>query len=316
MTAERPGRIDPAAPKSVPRSLSGHGIALVSTAVLIAVQACGGNFASDRATIAASVAILALGLPHGAFDLELIRARRGNGVFCFAVPLGLYLIVAAAMAGLWAVVPLVALVAFLAVAVVHFAEDWTATGSPFLATGLAAALVATPAIGHQGDVAAIFVALTGDPAAAVTARLLLAAAPVTLAVAAAAIAALVADDRRTDAAAATASLAALLVLPPAVGFATFFCLFHSPRHFSGALRRLAWPRAAQWGPVAVPVVLAALGVVAILYRLHAAGAAPLRLTSATFMALSVLTVPHMLVPQLIGPVERWCGQAGRIVRHA
>ena len=295
-------------------------VAVGITGGLLLAQPLGLHLAEDVPTAIATLAILGLGLPHGAFDIELLRARAHGGIRQLAPILGLYLGVAAAAALVWSVAPLAALAGFIVVAVIHFSEDWTGTRSGFLATGIAAASIAAPALLHTADVARIFVALTADPAAALAAKLLAVAAPTALAVALAGIAALIAEHRRADAAAAASSLAALVFLPPVVGFAVFFCLFHSPRHFTAALRALASPRLADWIRVAGPVTLAALAIVAVLYAGHDAGAVPLRLASATFMALSVLTMPHILAPRLVGWIEAqvrgpWSVQRERSVTY-
>jgi len=295
-------------------------VAVGITGGLLVAQPLGLDLAGNIATAIATLAILGLGLPHGAFDIELLRARVGGGVRRLAPVLGLYLGVAAAAALVWAVAPLAALAVFIVVAVMHFSDDWTGTRSGFLATGIAAASIAAPALLHTSDVARIFVALTAHPAAELAAKLLAVAAPTSLAVALAGIAALIAEHRRADAAAAASSLAALVFLPPVVGFAVFFCLFHSPRHFTAALRALGSPRLADWIRVAGPVTLAALAIVAVLYAGHDAGAVPLRLASATFMALSVLTMPHIIVPRIVAWVEaqvrgHWSVQRARTVTY-
>ena len=272
---------------------------------LVACAAAGVDLGGSASLAIASVGIAIFGLPHGALDIALIRRSGGGSTASMAVILAVYIAVGLSMAALWWIGPTVALVAFLSIAVVHFAEDWTETGSPFLATGLALAIVSAPALLHRADVGAIFAALTGTSDAGRLRDILLLAAPIAGAVAVAGIAALIAARRFDRAAAAAASLAATFALPPALGFAIFFAAFHSPRHIAGALRALALPRARQWIPVAAPAMLGAVGLVAIVYRLNGGGVAPaMGLTSATFMALSILTIPHMAVPRLMSALER------------
>lgn len=222
------------------------------------------------------------------------------------------------MGTLWWVAPTLALGVFLIIAVLHFAEDWSETRSPFLAIGMAVAVVAAPALLHRAEVSAIFVALAGARDAAMFGDLLLLAAPIGCAVAIAGILSLGAARRFDRAAAAVTSLVALIALPPTLGFAIFFGLFHSPRHLGEALRALALPRARQWLPLAVPTMLGATGLVVLLYRLGGGGlSAAMGLTSATFMALSILTVPHMAVPKLVaalgldGPSSRRAASRAR-----
>lgn len=276
--------------------------ALVSAAVAVGWVASSGVDAG-RATLLACLAIAVFGLPHGTFDLRLLRQHAGRRE-TLGFLLSLYLGCAAAMAMLWWWQPVAALAVFLAISIVHFAEDWDDTGSAFLSGGIALAIIAAPAFGHLAALQAIFVALTGS---AETARLgdgLMLVAPVALAVAGAGLAALVRNGNGDTALAAGCSIGVMIVMPPAIGFALFFCLFHSPRHFRAALRNLDWHHLRQWAPVVLPLTLAAMGIVAALYAVGGPGDVAMRAVSATFMALSILTVPHMAVPGILRVLER------------
>ena len=269
--------------------------AVIATAGILAAALAGIAFDTSAATVVACVAILMFGLPHGALDIELIRVE-GDGRLGVARILAVYLSIAGGVAALWLIAPVAALASFIIVAVVHFADDWTALPSRVLAGGLAGALIAAPALLHRAAVAAIFVALTGSGGAARLADLLSSVAPAALALAAVSLAWLIAAGRTRTAAAAAASLAALVVLPPVPGFAVFFCLFHSPRHFVAALQAARRWRVTRWLPIVAPVTAAALAGVTLLYLRHGELAVSQRLTAATFMMLAILTMPHMLAP--------------------
>jgi Brp/Blh family beta-carotene 15,15'-monooxygenase len=250
-------------------------------------------------TILSCIAILLLGLPHGALDIALIQ-HDGEAAARGLLPvIALYVGCALSALAVWMIAPVAALALFLVLAVAHFAEDWKAAGSPFLAVALAAALLTAPALLNQGALHVIFAALTGRPQGGELSDILLLAAPPALCGGLVAIAALARAGRGDLAAAAGFSLTALLILPPALGFALFFGLCHSPRHFKEALRTLSRRRVTQWLPVAAPTTIAALAIGAALYRWVPAGGASTRLTSATFTLLWVLTVPHMLVPLIL-----------------
>jgi Brp/Blh family beta-carotene 15,15'-monooxygenase len=276
---------------------------------LIALAAAGVDFGGNAALTVASLCILTFGFPHGAFDLALIRSdwdRIGGGAI-----LPMYIGAAASMAALWWAAPVLALAVFLAIAIIHFSEDWDDTGSTFLSTGVALALIAAPALLHRVEVADIFVALTGTRQASLLADGLLFSAPVGLAVAVAAILALCLERRFGTAASAATSLAALICLPPAVGFAVFFCAFHSPRHLGQAVRTLGLTRSSQWIRIAAPTMMGALALVAVLYTVRQQLPTGLGLTSTTFMALSILTIPHMLVPRLAAALAQRSRSAAR-----
>jgi len=275
--------------------------AVASVAIIAGLALTGGAawLASPAASAIAGAAIALFGLPHGALDIEVLTRARAHGRHRFADVLTLYLGCAAAMAALWWLAPVVALVLFIAVAVLHFGEDWAAAGAPFLQHGLALALIAVPALLHRPEVAAIFIALTGIPAAGFVATALLVVAPVAVAVALVAVAAMIAAGGMYSAAAASISLVALLLLPPAPGFAVYFCMFHSPQHLRAACHGLGWRSARQWLPVVVPVTAAALGIATLLYLVVPASGVPARVVAAVFMTLSVVTLPHLAVPRLL-----------------
>ena len=262
----------------------------------LAVWAAGVPLGGPAATGLACVAILILGLPHGALDLSLIRRAGTRGARGLVPLIGFYLACAAATWAVWRIAPIAALVLFLAIATAHFAEDWAETGSSFLSLTLAGSLLAAPALLHRPALREIFTALTGRQEAALVADLLLLVAPTGFVGAMVALYALVRAGRGDLAAVAAVSLVGLIALPPPVGFALFFGLCHSPRHFGEAVRTLARRRLRQWVPLALPTTLGALAIGGLLYRQTSLGGPDMKLASATFMLLSVLTTPHMLTP--------------------
>lgn len=213
-------------------------------AAVVAARVVGIDLASPGATIAACAAIAVFGLPHGTFDLQLIRRQRGAGQ-SMAWLAALYVGCGAAMFSLWRVDAVLALVAFLLISVVHFAEDWEELDSGFLRAGLAAALLCAPAYLHKSQLGEIFSIMTLSDGRIVADGLLLVA-PLSSMIGLVAIVALFKAGRRDLGFGASTALAAMVVMPPAVGFALFFCLLHSPRHFAAGLDRLAWRGAAQW----------------------------------------------------------------------
>lgn len=267
--------------------------------VLLCLHAAGDLLAGGVATTVGCLALLIVGLPHGTLDLELIKRSRGGGGVSMPVLLAFYLGLAAAMYALWRIAPLAALVAFLLTAALHFAEDWREADQPFLAQGAAVALLAAPSIVHRSELAALFVALSGVEGAALIADVMLMIAPVGLAVGGVAVVRLWTGGRRAQAAVTATTFAAMIALPPVVGFALFFCVHHSPRHL-----REAWADLARAGPgrrlsVVAGLTIAALGIAAALFALETRVDTAARLVAASFMTLSILTVPHMAVPAIL-----------------
>ena len=264
---------------------------VVATGVALVAAATGVNFASGNAMALCCGAILLLGLPHGALDMVALlhagRARVRAIIF--------YLALAGAMAAFWWVVPGVALLVFFAIAIGHFGEDWPGPG--MIAHGAALALLAAPLLFHRGAIDALFAIIAGPAAIPPLADSLLLVAPVALGAGLTACALLWSAGRPMLAASSAAALAGMVLLPPLAGFALSFGLFHSPRQFARGLTALGSGRA--WiGPVASASAAAALLVVTIVWS---GSAQPISagIVRATFIVLSVLTVPHMLLPLIL-----------------
>ena len=268
-----------------------------ATVVLIISYLAGVNLGGPIATMAACVAIVLIGLPHGTLDIELIKHERATHRHGLMVVLLTYLGLALAMYGAWRVAPIAALATFLIVAVIHFAEDWDELGSAFLAQGMAIALLTAPTLLHLVELENLFVALTGHGDARVVSSVMLLLAPVSLAVASVAVVALWRDGHRHSALIATSVLVGMVVLPPVIGFAAFFCLYHSPRHLGSALARVA--RSTHARRIIPLLTFAALGITAALFALETRADVPAQVVAASFMILSLLTVPHMLVPTIV-----------------
>ena len=276
------------------------------TALLLAITLCSclllPSTSGGVATRVACLSILLFGLPHGALDLEIIKRERGPGSLGLSALILLYLGLAGAMAFVWQVAAVAALAIFLVVAIVHFADDWPELGSTFLAQGTAIALLTAPALLHLPELERAFIALSGRGEAAVLANLLLLLAPMSMAVASVAMGTLWRTGFRDEAIVGALSLVAMIVLPPVIGFACFFCLSHSPRHLRAALAQTANPDRARW---VVPVVtLAAMGIAALLFAASPRVDLSASLVAASFMTLSLLTVPHMAVPVIVDAVTR------------
>ncbi|WP_426046053.1 Brp/Blh family beta-carotene 15,15'-dioxygenase [Brevundimonas sp. TWP3-1-2b1] len=256
------------------------------------------------ATTLACLALLIFGLPHGTLDLELIRARASGPWTGMVALVSIYLALAASMYGLWRVEPVMALAAFIGIAVVHFSEDWQGAGSVLLRAGLALALLSAPTLFHRAELDTIFIGLTDRVEATIVTDALMLVLPITIGVGLIAVASLWRAGRRAQALGGLAALTAMIVLPPILGFALYFCLFHSPRHFHESLTTLSWVNLRQWWGVVLPLSLAAGGVAALIFGLELRTALPDRIMAASFMTLSILTVPHMLAPLIAARLSR------------
>lgn len=274
---------------------------LVITATAIALSLAG-MLAETAASIALlSAALLVFGMPHGSFDIALLQ----HGASADAPPpsrallIVLYLVCALAMYALWQVAPAWGLSVFLLMAGVHFAEDWRSCGSHVVALGIALAMLSAPALLHAASLRGYFAILSNDAAARGLVDLLLLIAPTMLVLAAVGVAMLWRAREIRLAIAAGCGVTAMLLLPPVHGFALFFCLVHSPIQFTSHARALGLRSARHWGGTVIPLTLGGLGIAVAIFALNRGAVITQDVFAASFVALSVLTAPHMLVPVML-----------------
>lgn len=265
----------------------------VAAVGLIVAAVAGVPLGQPAATAVGAIVFIGGGLPHGAYDIALLRRAVALGRTGLILAVGGYALIAVLMATLWMAAPLVALVLFLGVAAVHFGEDWQMLDDSSLRFAAGAAVIAAPTIGHLTDVSALFVAMS-DARASVIAQIITAAAPVTLLVTAVGIAIAWRNGSRRWAAAMTLCLGLLVVLPPVCGFALFFVFLHSPRHL--AQTRVALPNMTLTRWLATGAALSAL---AVLGWLALEWVTPRHidqpLVAQAFQLLASVAVPHLLL---------------------
>lgn len=265
----------------------------LAAALLIGVTLLGVPLDQPAAVAVATIVFIGGGLPHGAYDIALLRRSVALDRIGQGLAVGGYVAIALLMAFLWMSVPLVALILFLVAAAVHFGEDWPMLQEPLLRVAAGAAVIAAATIGHPAEVAALFVAMS-DPRAAVIAQIVTAAAPVALLVTAVGIAVAWRDGSRDWAAAMALCLVLLVVLPPVAGFALFFVFLHSPRHLTLTRTLLSDMTRARW--LATGALLSGLTILGW-WALRAM--APARfdptLVAQAFQLLASVAVPHLML---------------------
>ena len=270
-----------------------QGGALCIAAAIIGLGTATAALSGVWVTSLACALLLVVGLPHGALDVAALRRTEPATQL---VAVGAYLAAAAAMSAVWMVSPLTGLAVFYAVAIAHFADDWDKADQPFFGYAVAAALLSVPTLLHANDLRALFVTLTNDPRATLLVDFLILAAPVAIAVA---LVGLATVSGRRRSAEWICALVAMLALPPVLGFAVFFCLFHSPRHFREGWAALG-PRVKPGTAVRIAATtLTGFGIAAVIYAANSRRGAPAGLFEASMMTLSVLTVPHMLLATIL-----------------
>lgn len=217
-------------------------IAVAALLVAIVLRAPLGQ---PAAVAAATILFVGGGLPHGAYDIALLRRTVAFDRYGLMLAVGGYVAVAALMAVMWAILPLAALIIFLTMAAVHFGEDWRMLDEPLLRFAAGAAVIAAPTIGHRFDVSTLFVEMS-DERATLIAQIITAVAPVALLVTAVGIAVAWRDGSRNWAAAMALCLGLMSILPPVIGFALFFAFLHSPRHLRQTRAALCDMALARW----------------------------------------------------------------------
>ena len=248
---------------------------------------------APEAVVAATLAFIGGGLPHGAYDIASLRRAVALDRLGLVLAVGGYVAVATIMALLWMTAPLAALILFLMVAAVHFGGDWRMLDEPLLRVAAGTAVIAAPAIGHPAQVTALFVAMSGERAA-VVAQVAAATAPVALLVTAVGVALVWRQGDRAWAAAMATCLILLLILPPVAGFALFFVFLHSPRHLAEARAALGDMTRARW--LATGGLLSGAAI-AGWWGLEALAAAPIgaSLEARAFQLLASVALPHLLL---------------------
>ncbi len=265
----------------------------IAAALLLAATALRVPLGQPAAVAAMAVLFIGGGLPHGAHDIALLRRTVALGRSGVALAVAGYAAVAMLMAILWMSLPLVALVLFLAVAAVHFGEDWEMLDEPLLRVAAGAAVIAAATIGHRAEVSTLFVAMS-DARASVIAQIITAAVPVTLLVTAVGIAVAWRGGSRQWAVAMALCLWLLMVLPPVAGFALFFVFLHSPRHLAQTRMMLCDMTQARW--LMTGAVLSG-GAIVGWWALHqlARSGIDRNLVAQAFQLLASVAVPHLLL---------------------
>lgn len=276
----------------------------IAAAMLVLATVSGYPIDTPRAVALATMLFIGGGLPHGAYDIALLRRAVALHPDRLTLVVAGYVLIALLMATAWMTVPLLALMLFLAVAAVHFGEDWQMLDEPLLRCAAGAAVIAAATFGHPADVAALFVTMS-DPRAAVIAKVVVAAAPVALLVTTIGVVLAWRDGSRHWAAAMAVCLALLVLLPPVWGFALFFVFLHSPRHLAETRSALGDMTRARWLATGAALsVLAVLGWLAV--HLFAPPHKTQPMVAQAFQLLASVAVPHLLL-------SRWLQR--RLDRH-
>jgi beta-carotene 15,15'-dioxygenase len=252
--------------------------------------------------ILAACLLMVMGLPHGAFDIALEhRARREARLPPVATRqmIALYLAIAGAMSAFWLLSPTGALILFFLLAIEHFSEEMRSGLDPWIARAAATAMLTAPALFHRPELVALFGIILGGETESGLGAVFLMIAPMAMASAVSGAAMLIAERRFHEAAKIVIVVAVMLVLPPVIGFTAYFCFEHAPlylRKVDARLHIFASHRLMMQGAGCTIVAFAATAALALAMPQAFFSEASVK---AAFIMLSVLTLPHMTMPQLL-----------------
>jgi Brp/Blh family beta-carotene 15,15'-monooxygenase len=268
---------------------------VVSAAALVTLDLGGVSVNPLDAPVLAGLAVLLLGVPHGALDVAIWKANNGRTRFRSVARMLLgYVALASAFLGLWLLVPSLILPTFLMMSCYHFSKDWDRDLNWIPRLILATAILTSPAVLHRAEVVEIFSWLSPESTADIVA-LIMAMMAVPLLQVSVFVIALLLTQRPGVAVELIAVLALAWLTPPLTFFIVYFCGLHSVRHVMETHRLLGMPPAREFLLAAFPYALVAIiGTLAAAFTLSVLPLGP-ALIGSVFMALGALTVPHMII---------------------
>ncbi len=255
----------------------------------------------DLLNLIALLAVVFIGLPHGAMDgalaIHLGWMKHPTQAILFLLA---YVGLAAMVVGLWFLSPTLAFLIFLAISMFHFGRGDIVPRTKdhqlsevLMRGGL---VLAGISLFHYSEVDVIFQSLIGSNTEFVW-MFLQAIGVLTLILIPVTILSKSANERRS----AIVEVAGLLVLfsiaPPLLGFAIYFCCIHSVRHFShmGTLLKSTL----QQFQITRTTVVFSLMTWAVMLLIVADQSSSIGLEPALlqviFIGLAALTVPHMIL---------------------
>ena len=252
--------------------------------------------------ILALLAVLIVGLPHGAFDgAAAMRTPLFNTMPRFVIFLALYLNLAFLTVITWLFLPVVSLGLFLLISLVHFGlSEPVLTGRIARASRIIASGGLTTIylpLEHKDSVEPLFQILSGSQSGILFTIMAFAAPIWVVSVLISLIASVRRSGQRLWAAEFILLVALLTLLPPLAGFAVYFCCVHSRNHFKDIWRQVKQSYAVRHlilGAAILTSISWLFAITAYWQLLPVIG-----LTAAavqiTFIGLAALTVPHMLL---------------------
>ena len=252
--------------------------------------------------LVAIAGIFLIGMPHGSFDgaiaMHLGIADKPKKMMTFLVS---YVLLTALVVATWMLLPALTLILFLYVSSYHFGsrDAISKSGGFHVVESLTLGGLVVVAISqfHKQEVDEIFSYLVNGDTSLIWASINLLSLVVILGL----IECVTIFEKKPEFSKKAVEILALIAIfalaPPLLGFAIYFCLVHSSRHFSEVFKTLSKTISAQRIQLQA-LVLTGLtwtaGIVAFFLFADVANPGP-AILRITFIGLAGLTVPHMLL---------------------
>ncbi len=260
------------------------------------------DMSSDNLIIMLALAVIFLGLPHGALDFAVAKSMNFVPSISLAIRfIAVYMGIAALSIIFWVYMPEAALVIFLSISVFHFSADWRLS-LPFLSRlGLASSLICGPSVFHSSTVTDLFTALlvTAEAANWIVQGMRLTFYIGTLFFLYYVIRSLF-RKKSQDVWQYIEWLTIIfssLILSPLIHFGLYFCLLHSPKHLQdvGVELGVSIKRAVI---ISLPFVILTIILGAVMYEFFGSDKLSNDLLRWIFIGLFGLTVSHMVLIHL------------------
>ena len=255
----------------------------------------------DTLNLIALMCIVFIGLPHGAMDGALaahfgwMESKKKAATFLIS-----YVAMAAIVVGVWFIAPALSFIIFLAISMYHFGKGDVDTGgqeSP-VTESLARGGIVIGGISqfHRADADEIFQALIGSNTELVW-LFLNSVVPMTIIFAILSMVNKSTGERGSFLGEITGLALIFSILPPLVGFAIYFCLIHSIRHFA-SMRAMLSDTITRLQITKTTILFSAIswaaGLIILAQQSSNIGFEP-ALLQVIFIGLAALTVPHMIL---------------------